>query len=93
MDAVTGPVMETVCSGANLHPCSVLLSSSTLNKKLTNGVAEAPLPDFSAKEILVELPRLALFGAAKGFYLIAGALVPCAMPPAGLPRRLQRSHG
>jgi hypothetical protein len=48
MDAVTGPVMSRVCSRVNLRPCSVLLSSSTLHKKLTNGAAEAPLPDFFA---------------------------------------------
>src|ERR1700722_789448 len=42
MDAATGPVMTTVCSGTNLRPCSVLLSSSTLHKKLRSRAAEAP---------------------------------------------------
>jgi hypothetical protein len=37
VDAVTGTVMETACSGMNLHRCSVH------HKKLTNGATEASL--------------------------------------------------
>jgi hypothetical protein len=40
IDAVTGPVMETACSGMNLHHWSILLTSSTRHKKLTDGASQ-----------------------------------------------------
>jgi hypothetical protein len=67
VDAVTGPVMTTVCSGTNLRPCSVLLSSSTLHKKLTKGIDEAPLPDFFALMKMKQIERPHRCPMSRGF--------------------------
>jgi hypothetical protein len=82
VDAVTRPMMRTAWSGTNLHPCSILLSSSTVHKKISElgQLRRSQLWDL-VSSCLVPLSASASEGAFSG-----GSTNP--EPPAATPRGL-----